>query len=89
LLSWAFWPLRLSLLSNPDHQLLHDDLPLSILKHEYLAILTPTTLRDVRPKKSGVLLQRMPAYLAFSTNCARNLLRKSTACGVFFHLTGP
>ena len=89
MLSWAFWPLRLSPLSDPDHQHLPDDLPLSILRHEYLAIPTPMILRDVRPKKSGVLPKGMPAYLAFSTNCIRHLLRKSTACGVFFHLTGP
>jgi hypothetical protein len=45
-------------------------------------------LRDVRPKKSGVLPERMPAYLAFSTDCIRHLLRKSTPCELFFRLEG-
>jgi hypothetical protein len=44
----------------------------------------PMNLRDVRPKKSGVLPEGMPAYLAFSTNCIRYLLRRSTPCELFF-----
>jgi hypothetical protein len=46
-------------------------------------------LRDVRPKKNGVLPERMPTYLAFSTDCICHLLRKSKACGLFFHLEVP
>jgi len=41
-------------------------------------------LRDVRPKKSGVLPEGMPAYLAFSTDCIRYLFGKSTPCELFF-----
>jgi hypothetical protein len=41
-------------------------------------------LRDVRPKKSGFLPLRMPAYLAFSTNCIRYLFGRSTPCKLFF-----
>jgi hypothetical protein len=46
-------------------------------------------LRDVRPKKSGILPKGMPAYLAFSTNCTRHLFRKSKTRGLFFHLKSP
>jgi hypothetical protein len=44
----------------------------------------PMNLRDVRPKKSGVLPKGMPAYLAFLTNCIRYLFGKSTPCELFF-----
>jgi hypothetical protein len=46
-------------------------------------------LRDVRPKKIGFLPKRMPAYLAFSTDCIRHLLRKSKTYGLFFRLEEP
>jgi hypothetical protein len=49
----------------------------------------PMNLRDVRPKKSGVLPKGMPAYLAFSTNCIRYLLRRSIPCELFFRPRVP
>jgi hypothetical protein len=46
-------------------------------------------LRDVRPKKNGVLPEGMPAYLAFFTDCIHHLLGRSKTCGLFFHLKAP
>jgi hypothetical protein len=37
---------------------------------------TLMNLRGVRKRNSGVLPERMPAYLAFSTDCIRYLLKK-------------
>jgi hypothetical protein len=45
-------------------------------------------LRDVRPRKNGVLPEGMPAYLAFSTNCIRYLFGKSTPRELFFRPEG-
>jgi hypothetical protein len=51
-------------------------MPLTFLEGTYLTIPTPINLRGFRPRGSGVFLYRMPAYLAFPTDCIRYLLGK-------------
>jgi hypothetical protein len=51
-------------------------MPLTFLENECLAAPTLVNLRGFRSRDIGVFPYGTPAYLAFSTDCVRHLLKR-------------